>query len=122
MIVQVLTDKVNRSVAGIRGVVKDCGGKMADSGSIMFKFKRARVATVKESDVDKDQLFVIALDAGAEDIIEPSMDEDNSEEDSERCKRLLFACIMINIGNIYHYGSYSFNGMFTLYDVCKLAS
>lgn len=84
MIVQVLTDKVNRSVAGIRGVVKDCGGKMADSGSIMFKFRRARVATVKASDVDKDQLFVIALDAGAEDIIEPSMDEDNSEEDSER--------------------------------------
>lgn len=84
MIIQVLTDKVNRSVAGIRGVVKDCGGKMADSGSIMFKFKRARVATVKASDVDKDQLFVIALDAGAEDIIEPSMDEDDSEEDSER--------------------------------------
>lgn len=103
MIIQVLTDKVNRSVAGIRGVVKDCGGKMADSGSIMFKFKRARVATVKASDVDKDQLFVIALDAGAEDIIEPSMDEDDSEEDSERCKRLFFACIMMNVGNIYSY-------------------
>lgn len=101
MIVQVLTDKVTRSVAGIRGVVKDCGGKMADSGSIMFKFKRARVVTVKASDVDKDQLFGIALDAGAEDIIEPSIDEDNSDEDSERCKRLFFACNSRSIFKIF---------------------
>ncbi|XP_057799784.1 probable transcriptional regulatory protein At2g25830 [Salvia miltiorrhiza] len=84
MIVQVLTDKVNRSVAAIREVAKDCGGKMADSGSIMFKFRRARVVTVKASDVDKDELLIIALDAGAEDVIEPWMDEDNTEEDSER--------------------------------------
>lgn len=84
MIVQVLTDKVTRSVAAIREVAKDCGGKMADSGSIMFKFRRARVATVKASDVEKDELLIIALDAGAEDIIEPWMDADYSEDDSER--------------------------------------
>lgn len=84
MIVQVLTDKVNRSVALVREVVKDCGGKMADSGSIMFKFKRARVVSIKAADADKDQLLSIALDAGADDVIEPSTDEDDSEEDSER--------------------------------------
>lgn len=88
MIVQVLTDKVNRSVAAVREVVKDYGGKMADSGSIMFKFKRARVVTIKAIDADKDQLLAIALDAGADDVIEPSMDEDDIEEDSERYKRL----------------------------------
>lgn len=76
-----LTDKINRSVAGIRGVLKDCGGKMADSGSIIFKFRRARVANVKVTDVDRDQLLTIALDAGAEDVIEPSLDEDDFEED-----------------------------------------
>ncbi|KAK4419951.1 putative transcriptional regulatory protein [Sesamum alatum] len=84
MIVQVLTDKVNRSVAAVREVVKDYGGKMADSGSIMFKFKRARVVTIKATDADKDQLLAIALDAGADDVIEPSMDEDDIEEDAER--------------------------------------
>ncbi|KAI5669291.1 hypothetical protein M9H77_19144 [Catharanthus roseus] len=81
IIVEVLTDKINRSVAGIRGVLKDCGGKMADSGSIIFKFRRARVANVKVTDVDRDQLLTIALDAGAEDVIEPSSDEDDFEED-----------------------------------------
>nr|XP_027080018.1 probable transcriptional regulatory protein At2g25830 isoform X2 [Coffea arabica] len=47
IVVEVLTDKINRSVAAIRGVLKDCGGKMADSGSIAFKFKRARVVNIK---------------------------------------------------------------------------
>ncbi|KAL8063318.1 hypothetical protein ABFX02_01G020100 [Erythranthe guttata] len=83
MVVQVLTDKVNRSVARVREVVRDYGGKMADSGSMMFKFKRARVLNIKSKDADKDQLLAIALDSGADDVIEPSSDEDDAEEDSE---------------------------------------
>ncbi|KAK6782486.1 hypothetical protein RDI58_020282 [Solanum bulbocastanum] len=82
IIIEVLTDKVKRSVAAVREVVKDNGGKMADPGSIMFKFQRARVANVKVTDVDRDQLLTVALDAGAEDIIEPSMDEYDTEADS----------------------------------------
>lgn len=90
IIVEVLTDKVNRSIALIREVVKDCGAKMADSGSIMFKFRRARVANVKVGDVERDQLLGIALDAGAEDVIEPSLDEDDDEEDmSSRCYKVV---------------------------------
>lgn len=91
IIVEVSTDKINRSVARVREVVKDCGGKMADPGSIMFKFKRARVVNVKVTDVDKDQLLNIALDAGADDVIEPSLDDDDdSEEDkSERYYKIV---------------------------------
>lgn len=85
MVVEVSTDKINRSVAAVREVVKDYGGKMADSGSVMFKFRRARVVNVKASDVDKDQLLTISLDAGAEDVIEPPEYEEDTEEDkSER--------------------------------------
>ena len=58
---------------------------MADSGSVVFRFRRARIVNVKVSDADKDQLLEIALDAGAEDVIEPPDNEDDSEEDqSER--------------------------------------
>nr|GLL38075.1 probable transcriptional regulatory protein At2g25830 [Ipomoea trifida] len=89
IIVEVLTDKVNRSIALIRGVVKDCGGKMADPGSIAFKFRRARVVNVKVTDVDKDHLLTIALDAGAEDVIEPSIDEEDTEEDMSRCYKVV---------------------------------
>lgn len=85
IIVEVLTDKINRSVATVREVVKNCGGKMAGPGSLMFKFRRARVVNVKVIDADKDQLLAIALDAGADDIIEPPMDEDDTDEErSER--------------------------------------
>ncbi|XP_077209890.1 yebC-like protein isoform X2 [Tasmannia lanceolata] len=81
MVVEVLTDKINRSVAAVREVVKDCGGKMADPGSIMFKFRRERVVNIKVTDADKDQLLAIALDAGAEDVIEPPVYEDEQDED-----------------------------------------
>lgn len=81
MVVEVLTDKINRSVATIREVVKDSGGKMADPGSILFKFRRARVVNIKVTDADKDHLLGIALDAGAEDVIEPPVYEDDPEED-----------------------------------------
>lgn len=51
----------------------------------MFKFRRARVVNVKVIDANKDQLLAIALDAGADDIIEPPMDEDDTDEErSER--------------------------------------
>ncbi|KAM1573471.1 hypothetical protein FF1_043308 [Malus domestica] len=83
MVVEVLTDKINRSVAAVREVVKDCGAKMADSGSVLFKFRRAQVVNIKASDVDKDQLLSIALDAGAEDVIEPPVYEDDTEDSSE---------------------------------------
>ncbi|KAL6215571.1 hypothetical protein ACLB2K_015000 [Fragaria x ananassa] len=90
MVVEVLTDKITRSVAAVREVVKNCGGKMADPGSVLFKFRRARVVNIKVSDADKDQLLSIALDAGAEDVIEPPAYEDDTEEDqSERYYKIV---------------------------------
>uniref|UniRef100_A0A162BA02 Uncharacterized protein n=1 Tax=Daucus carota subsp. sativus TaxID=79200 RepID=A0A162BA02_DAUCS len=90
IIVEVLTDKVNRSVALVREVVRDCGGKMADPGSIMFKFRRARVVNIKAKNADKDQLLAVALDAGADDVIEPPIDEEDNEEDlSERYYKIV---------------------------------
>ncbi|KAF5936153.1 hypothetical protein HYC85_027282 [Camellia sinensis] len=90
IIVEVLTDKINRSVAAVREVVKDCGGKMADPGSIMFKFSRARVVNIKVTDADRDQLLAIALDVGADDVIEPPIYEDDTEEDrSERYYKIV---------------------------------
>lgn len=72
-------------MAAVRQVVKDYGGKMADPGSVMFKFRRVRVVHIKASDANKDQLLLIALDAGAEDVVEPPLYEDDTEEDaSER--------------------------------------
>ncbi|AES73863.2 transcriptional regulatory plant protein, putative [Medicago truncatula] len=90
MVVEVSTDKITRSVAKIREVIKDYGGKMADSGSVLFKFRRARVVSIKVTNADKDHLLGIALDAGAEDVIDPPTYEDDTEEDrSERYYKIV---------------------------------
>ena len=83
IIVEVLTDKITRSVADIRNVVKDCGAKLAVPGSIMFKFRRARVVNIKSGDADKDQLLSVALDAGSEDVIEPTNIEADEDYDND---------------------------------------
>ena len=84
MVVEVLTDKITRSVADIRNVVKDCGAKLADPGSVTFRFRQARVVNIKVTDADKNQLLNIALDAGADDVLEPNFDDGVSEEEAER--------------------------------------
>ncbi|KAL6610516.1 hypothetical protein ACP70R_040485 [Stipagrostis hirtigluma subsp. patula] len=89
MVVEVLTDKITRSVQDIRNVVKDCGAKLADPGSVTFRFRQARVVNVKVSDADKDQLLSVALDAGADDVIEPNFDDDDSEEEVERFYKIV---------------------------------
>lgn len=97
IIVEVLTDKVNRSVALVREVVRDCGGKMADPGSIMFKFRRARVVNIKAKDADKDQLLAVALDAGADDVIEPAIDEEDDEEDVSERYRVHYSILLVGV-------------------------
>eukprot|EP01018_Ginkgo_biloba_P001747 Gb_10258 [translate_table: standard] len=85
LVVEVLTDNLHRTAQQVRDVVRKNGGKMADPGSILFKFRRARVLSVKDEQVDKDKLLAAALDAGAEDVIEPAVYEDDTEDDqSER--------------------------------------
>lgn len=85
LIVEVLTDNLHRSAQMVRDAVKKGGGKMADPGSILFKFRRTRVVNVKDEQVDKDKLLGAALDSGAEDVIEPPVYEDDSGDDqSER--------------------------------------
>ncbi|AQK87843.1 putative transcriptional regulatory protein [Zea mays] len=89
MVVEVLTDKITRSVADIRNVVKDCGAKLADPGSVTFRFRQARVVNIKVTDADKDQLLTVALDAGADDVLEPNFDDDDSEEEAERFYKIV---------------------------------
>jgi len=85
LVLEVLTDNHNRAAATIRDVVKKSGAKMADSGSVLFNFKRAGVIYVKSDKVEADDLLLAAMDAGAEDVIEPSPpDEEDDEEDEDK--------------------------------------
>lgn len=89
LVLEVLTDNHNRAASTIRDVVKKNGAKMADSGSVLFNFKSAGVIYVKADKVEADDLLLAAMDAGAEDVVEPSSDDEDDEEDDEKYFKVL---------------------------------
>jgi YebC/PmpR family DNA-binding regulatory protein len=67
LLVEVVTDNKNRAVADLRHALSKNGGNMAESGSVAWQFTRKGYIAVGGR-VDQDELFLVAADAGAEDI------------------------------------------------------
>jgi YebC/PmpR family DNA-binding regulatory protein len=65
--VEVITDNRNRTVAEIRHLFSKNNGNLGESGSVGWKFDRRGVITVPKK-YTEDDLMMIALDAGAEDM------------------------------------------------------
>ncbi|CAI5960696.1 unnamed protein product [Closterium sp. NIES-65] len=74
IVVDVLTDNNARAAATVRDVVRKGGAKMADPGSVLFNFKRQGVLAVPAATADPDEVLVVAVDAGADDVINPGED------------------------------------------------
>ena len=68
-IVETLTDNKNRTAGDVRHLFDKFGGAMGVSGSVSFMFKRKGVIAVAKSDIGEDDLMMLALDAGTEDIL-----------------------------------------------------
>jgi YebC/PmpR family DNA-binding regulatory protein len=67
MLIEVVTDNRNRAVADVRHVFNKFGGNLAENGAVSWQFSRKGYITITE-EVDQDELFLIAADAGADDI------------------------------------------------------
>jgi YebC/PmpR family DNA-binding regulatory protein len=67
IIVEVVTDNKNRAVADLRHTLTKNGGNMAEAGAVVWQFTRKGYIGITE-EVDEDELFLVAADAGAEDI------------------------------------------------------
>src|SRR5688500_2029102 len=65
--VEALTDNRNRAGADIRSLFSKNGGSLAEPGAVAWQFNRKGVIIVPRS-VDEDELMLVALEAGAEDI------------------------------------------------------
>jgi YebC/PmpR family DNA-binding regulatory protein len=68
VLVNVMTDNRNRTVAGIRNIFTRSGGSLGESGSVGWLFQQRGVINVKAEDRDKDELSLQAIDLGAEDV------------------------------------------------------
>ncbi len=76
MMIDVLTDNRNRSVAAVRHVLTRAGGTMADPGAVAWQFERRGSIAVSAS-MDFEELFMAAVEAGALDVIDG---EDDAHE------------------------------------------
>lgn len=68
LIVDVVTDNKNRSVADIRHIFSKHGGNMGESGSVAWMFEKKGIFTVTTEGKSEDDLLEIVLECGAEDL------------------------------------------------------
>ena len=73
----VLTDNKNRTVAELRHLIDKHNGRMADAGSVSWLFEKKGLIVISKNAIAEDDLIEIALEAGAEDV--SSDDEDSYE-------------------------------------------
>ena len=67
IMVEAMTDNVNRTVSEVRHAFTRHGGKLGTDGSVAYLFTR-RGEILFEPGTDEDQLMEAALEAGAEDV------------------------------------------------------
>lgn len=68
VMVEVMTDNRNRSVAEVRHAFTKAAGNMASTGAVAWQFDRKGQILVKTDGMDEDDVFLVAVDAGAEDV------------------------------------------------------
>jgi YebC/PmpR family DNA-binding regulatory protein len=76
VLVDCMTDNRNRTVSEVRHAFSKCGGNLGTDGCVAYLFKEAGVFTFAPGS-DEDRIMEIALEAGAEDIVN---NEDGSLE------------------------------------------
>ncbi len=69
LLIKVTTDNKNRSAAEIRTLLSKLGGSMAAVGSTAWQFEQKGYILVPKEAIGEDELMEIALDAGAQDIV-----------------------------------------------------
>ena len=76
IMIDVLTDNRNRAIADIRHILSKHGGNMGEPGCVSWLFDKRGWMIIEKGSIDEDELFMIALDSGAEDM---TVQEDNLE-------------------------------------------
>ena len=70
VIVEANTDNKNRTAADVRHVFDKAGGNLGTSGCVSYMFNKKGVIVIEKENcsLDEEELMMIALEAGAEDI------------------------------------------------------
>jgi YebC/PmpR family DNA-binding regulatory protein len=70
ILIEALTDNKNRTVSEVRHALTKHGGNLGSSGCVAYLFEKKALISVRSEGADSDQLMEVALEAGAEDVVE----------------------------------------------------
>lgn len=76
IIVEALTDNINRTAAFVRSIFDKNGGSLGTPGCVSYMFSRKGVIIIDSEGLDEEEVMMAALEAGAEDM---AVNEDNFE-------------------------------------------
>ncbi|MBR5987531.1 MAG: YebC/PmpR family DNA-binding transcriptional regulator [Clostridia bacterium] len=68
VIVETLTDNKNRTAGDVRCAFDKFGGNMGNTGCVSYMFSKKGLIVVDAEGLDEDDLMLLALDAGADDV------------------------------------------------------
>jgi YebC/PmpR family DNA-binding regulatory protein len=69
VMVRALTDNRNRAVADVRRAFSRHGGNLGENGCVAWMFEQKGYITIPMNGHDPDELFELAVEAGAEDVV-----------------------------------------------------
>jgi YebC/PmpR family DNA-binding regulatory protein len=70
VMIECLTDNKNRTVADIKHTLDRHGGSLGEPGCVAWMFEKKGLIVFEKSQVDEERLLDLALEAGADDVIE----------------------------------------------------
>ncbi len=70
ILVEVMTDNKNRTVAEIRHILSKHGGNLGENGCVAWIFEKKGSILLDKKSVDEDELMELALESGAQDVKE----------------------------------------------------
>ena len=69
VIVEALTDNKNRTASNIRTIFSKNNGSLGTQGSASHNFQRLGVIKIDKNEIEKDKIFELAIESGANDCI-----------------------------------------------------
>jgi YebC/PmpR family DNA-binding regulatory protein len=69
MLIEVVTDNRNRAVADVRRWFNKLDGSLGEAGCVAWQFEPKAYFTLEPDDLDADQIFEIAVESGADDVV-----------------------------------------------------
>ncbi len=72
--IETATDNPTRTVANVRSYFNKCNGALGTTGSLEFIFDRKGVFTIPSAGVNRDDLELTLIEAGADDIVDQDDD------------------------------------------------